>query len=85
MKFSSSIIIAVATLFTATDACRCMTGVGNDVEATVACCKEADGKPSGNNCPAGEIADTLDIFSKCCRQYRARSDCRCPGCDAAEL
>ncbi|POR39232.1 Uncharacterized protein TPAR_00569 [Tolypocladium paradoxum] len=85
MKFTV-VILAVATLFSASDACKCIGPNGNNVEATNACCQEAGGRASGGDCPAGQISQRLSRFASCCRNYSTRSDCRCPiGCAKQEL
>jgi len=85
MKFSTT-IISIAALLASAEACKCLSSVGNNVDATKACCKEAGGSVSGTDCPAGEISNTLSRFASCCRSYDTRSDCRCPiGCARKEL
>ncbi|KAL3963258.1 hypothetical protein ACCO45_000262 [Purpureocillium lilacinum] len=85
MKFSTTIISIVALLASA-EACKCLSSVGNNSEATSACCKEAGGSANGSDCPAGEISDRLSRFASCCKAYGTRSDCRCPiGCARKEL
>ncbi|KAL7924560.1 hypothetical protein ACQKWADRAFT_286978 [Trichoderma austrokoningii] len=83
MKFSTSIIVIAAALFSSTEACQCHTSNGVDVTATLNCCVEAGGSPvDGNQCPAGEISNNLSTFAGCCDSYGDHTDCHCSiGCD----
>jgi hypothetical protein len=81
MKFSTP-IIAIAALFASTEACQCLSADGINVASTFNCCREAGGRPGGDQCPAHQIRKKLSNFAKCCRTYGDRLDCRCPmGCN----
>ncbi|UNI20918.1 hypothetical protein JDV02_006964 [Purpureocillium takamizusanense] len=86
MKFSTA-IISIAALLSSAEACKCISSIGNNVEATRACCQEAGSTAnSSGDCPAGNISNNLSRFASCCRSYDTRSDCRCPiGCARKEL
>ncbi|TPX11930.1 uncharacterized protein E0L32_007428 [Thyridium curvatum] len=80
MKFSSA-ILAIAVLFSTSEACKC----GTNMDATRACCRDNGGSPTDSDCPASDISENLSGFASCCRYFGARSDCRCPiGCARLE-
>lgn len=85
MKFFTSIITLVA-LVSSAEACQCISAGGVNDAATQNCCRQVNGRPEGNQCPANQIAQDLSKFASCCRAYGTRSDCRCPvGCARKEL
>ncbi|GAB0134036.1 hypothetical protein EsDP_00002422 [Epichloe bromicola] len=85
MKLLAS-IVAVVAMVSSVEACKCLSSIGNNVDATNACCKQAGGSASGGDCPAGQISNKLSTFAGCCRGYGDKSDCRCSfGCAFAEL
>lgn len=70
-------------VFSTAVACKCLGNVGNNVDATRACCSEARADFDGANC--GGIGERLSNVAQCCKTYGTSSDCICPwGCDVLE-
>ncbi|KAK6833196.1 hypothetical protein PG987_007890 [Apiospora arundinis] len=65
MKINTLLVLVTALLApAATDACKC----GSNLDATKACCHDAGGIPTSNDCPAGTISERLSRFASCCRR-----------------
>lgn len=85
MKFTTA-IIALVGFISSTEACQCLSDSGPNNAATEKCCREVNGKPTGDQCPAGDIAQDLSKFASCCRRFGDLSDCNCPiGCGVAQF
>ncbi|RFU74280.1 glycosyltransferase family 90 [Trichoderma arundinaceum] len=79
MKFTLA-ILAITTLFSAAEACKCWANGDHVPDLTRPCCSAAGGYLNQGNTNCDGIGENLSSFWYCCKSYGAKSDCNCPTC-----
>lgn len=77
MKLFTS-IVAVVTMVSSVEACKCYGTNGPANESTRLCCTEAKGTlstGSGTDCPIGTILNQIETFNNCCINNGDASNC----------
>jgi len=71
----TSILLAIAALFAAGEACKCWQGSNFNIIDSRTCCERASGKWDGRDCPDRSLPNPATTFNNCCRQHSSSTDC----------
>lgn len=68
MKLSTA-IVAVVSMLSSVEACKCFDSLGPDVYSTKACCNKVGIEPINGVCKLNGTINQLTTFKRCCIDY----------------